>query len=180
IDQNNSASLLGFFELFNGTGTNIWSVDETGFMRSRRGARFGSNIVVGSGTTGCVMDANSTVIAGICSSDMRLKKDVQPFHNILGSLTMLQPVHFKWKADEYPEFAFGTSTSFGLVAQNVEKVLPELVTEDDKGFKAVKYNKLPLLMLQAIKELKAENDLLKKRLETLERTSGIIEQVRAN
>ena len=73
----------------------------------------------------------------------------------------LQPVNFYWRASEYPKKAFGSSQSFGLVAQDVEQVLPELVTEDEQGFKAVRYNKLPLLMLQGLKELKADNDSLK-------------------
>ena len=66
-----------------------------------------------------------------------------------------------------------TSTSarrqtFGLIAQDVEKVLPELVTTDEQGYKAVRYNALPFHMLQAIKDLKAENDELKQRLEQQE------------
>ena len=59
----------------------------------------------------------------------------------------------------------GTSRSFGLIAQEVEKVLPELVTTDERGFKAVKYSQLPLLLLQAVRELKAENDGLRKQVE---------------
>jgi FtsZ-binding cell division protein ZapB len=43
----------------------------------------------------------------------------------------------------------------------VEKVLPELVTEDEQGYKAVRYNKLPFLMLEGIKELKEANDALR-------------------
>ena len=55
-----------------------------------------------------------------------------------------------------------------MIAQDVEKVLPELVTADDQGYKAVRYNALPFYMLQAIKDLKAENDELKQRLEQQE------------
>jgi hypothetical protein len=55
-----------------------------------------------------------------------------------------------------------------LIAQEVEAVLPELVTTDEQGFKAVNYSKLPLLTIQAVKELKAENDDLKTRLAALE------------
>ena len=71
-------------------------------------------------------------------------------------------------ADEFPERAFGDRRSFGLVAQEVERVLPELVTTDEDGFKAVNYSKLPLLAIQAIKELKEKNDALEARLAALE------------
>ena len=116
------------------------------------------DIRIGVGTTGCVEDSDGSVIAGTCSSDARLKTNVRAFAPLLERLVRLQPVYFDWRADEFPEFHFGYSTSHGLIAQEVEKVLPELVTEDSKGYKAVKYGQLPLLTLQAIRELKTEAD----------------------
>jgi len=126
------------------------------------------NIKIGTGTTGCVLDADGGVIAGTCFSDRRFKKDITPFARSLEKLSLLQPVHFSWRADEYPDRHFGASQSFGLIAQDVEPVLPELVTTDAQGFEAVRYSALPLYMLQAIKELKAENDALKARLQAQE------------
>lgn len=126
------------------------------------------DVRVGTGTTGCVKDADGTVIAGTCSSDLRFKKQVTPFPSSLDKVSRLQPVHFYWRQDEFPERSFGPTQSFGLVAQDVEAVMPELVTTDKEGYRAVKYSELPLHMLQAIKELKAENDELKARLSALE------------
>ena len=122
------------------------------------------DIRVGTGTTGCVKDSDGTLIAGSCSSDARLKTHITPFPHLLDKLVQLQPVHFFWRNEEFKERHFGSSKSFGLIAQEVEKVLPELVTEDEQGYKAVNYSKLPLLSIQAIKELKQENDSLKQRL----------------
>ena len=122
------------------------------------------DIRVGTGTTGCVKDADATVLTGTCSSDRRLKKNITPFGRALDDVGRLQPVHFRWRTDEYPERHFGASETFGLIAQDVEQVLPELVTTDEQGYKAVRYNALPMLMLQAIKDLKAENDQLKELL----------------
>ena len=126
------------------------------------------DIRVGTGTTGCVKDADATVLTGVCSSDLRFKKNITPFGRALEKVAALQPVNFYWRADEYADKHFGTSETFGLIAQDVEKVLPELVTADDQGYKAVRYNALPFHMLQAIKDLKAENDELKQRLEQQE------------
>lgn len=125
------------------------------------------NLRVGTGTNGCVRDANATVIAGACSSDARLKRNITPFPKVLEKLARLQPVHFYWNTREHPERGFGESLSFGLVAQDVERIMPELIAEEDDGYKAVRYNKLPLLMLQGIKELKADNDVLKRENEKL-------------
>jgi hypothetical protein len=137
------------------------------------------DIRVGTGTTGCVKDADATVIAGTCSSDRRLKRNITPFAGSLNKVSQLQPVHFFWKADEYPDRHFGASESFGLIAQDVEQILPELVATDADGYKAVKYSALPLHMLQAIKELKSENDSLKALLQAQdERLRRLEEQAR--
>jgi hypothetical protein len=134
------------------------------------------NIRIGSGTSGCVLDNDGTVIAGTCSSDARFKRDIVPFAHLLDKLAQLQPVQFYWRAEEFKERHFGTKPSFGLIAQEVEKVLPELVTEDEQGYKAVNYSKLPLLTLQAIKELKAENDALKQRLSQQQASAALQQQ----
>ena len=116
----------------------------------------------------CVKNASGTQIAGSCPSDARLKTNIQPFSPVLEGLVQLQPVHFDWRAAEYPDYHFGTSRSYGLVAQEVERQFPELVSEDSRGFKAVNYSELPLLLLQAVRELKAENDILRQQLRTIQ------------
>jgi predicted methyltransferase len=83
---------------------------------------------------------------------------------MLDKVTALQPVHYFWRASEFPNRHFGNSQNYGLIAQDVEQVLPELVATDGDGYKAVDYSELPLLTIQAVKELKAENDALKARV----------------
>lgn len=121
----------------------------------------------GSGV-GCVEDRDGDVIAGVCASDARFKRDVVSFEPMLSKVAALRPVHFYWRASEFPTRAFGASESHGLVAQEVEQILPELVATDEEGYKAVNYSKLPLIALQAIKELKEKNDALERRLSALE------------
>jgi hypothetical protein len=58
--------------------------------------------------------------------------------------------------------------TYGLFAQDVAEVLPELVSTDAGGYQAVDYSKLPLLAMQAIKELKEKNDALEGRLAEIE------------
>ena len=102
-------------------------------------------------------------------SDRRFKKDITPFKPMLDHLTALQPVHYYWRTTEFPDRHFGAAQTYGLIAQDVEQVLPELVVTNDDGYKAVDYSKLPLLTIQAVKELKSENDTLKDRVAELER-----------
>ncbi len=102
--------------------------------------------------TNCVKNAGGTMIAGTCSSDERLKKDIQPLGSVLDKVLALQPVTYKWRSDEFPQFHFGDQTNTGLIAQQVEKTLPELVAQNVNGYKAIRYSDLPFYMLQALKE----------------------------
>ena len=114
-----------------------------------------------SGNNGCLKDFSGTGIVGTCASDLRFKKDITPFGSVLGSLTRLQPVSYSWRTDEFPQHHFGPVRASGLIAQEVEAVFPELVVTGADGYKAVNYSTLPLLTIQAVKELKSENDALR-------------------
>jgi hypothetical protein len=115
---------------------------------------FGDLRVGTTGTNGCVKNFAGTQLTGSCVSDRRFKKNITPFGSALNQLTALQPVHFYWRAAEFPDRHFGDTQAYGLIAQDVEQVLPELVVTDKDGFKQVDYAKLPLLTIQAVKELK--------------------------
>jgi hypothetical protein len=130
---------------------------------------FGDIRVGTTGTNGCLLNFGGGTITGTCSSDRRLKKNITPFGPVLNQLTALQPVHYYWRASEFPDRHFGDAQTYGLVAQDVEQVLPELVVTNADGYKAVDYSKLPLLTIEAVKELKSENDSLKERVAELER-----------
>ena len=131
---------------------------------------FGDIRVGTTGTNGCLRNFAGTGIAGTCSSDRRFKKDITPFSHVLEQVTALQPVHYSWRTADFPAQHFGDGRAYGLIAQDVEQVLPELVVTNDDGFKAVDYSKLPLLTIQAVKDLKAENDGLKQRIAELEKS----------
>lgn len=73
----------------------------------------------------------------------------------------LQGVSYNWNIKDFPENGFSNETQIGLIAQDVEKIIPELVNTNDDGYKAVSYEKLTAVLIEAIKELKSENDDLK-------------------
>lgn len=130
---------------------------------------FGDMRVGTSGTNGCVQRYDGTPIVGSCSSDICLKRDIKPLSGVLDKVAQLRPVSYYWRSKEYPKLYLGNQKNLGLIAQDVEKVMPELVSTDDQGLKRVNYGvDLFMLMIQSIKELKAENDGLKARVERLE------------
>ena len=164
VEQNNSI-VLGSISGVNGAT----AMTDVGIGVTQPARRLDVNgiIRVGSttGTIGCIEDRDGTVIAGTCSSDVRFKKNITPFGSVLNKFSRLQPVNYFWRKDEFADQKFGDRQSYGLIAQDVEQLFPELVATDEQGFKMVNYTKLPLLTIQAVKELKAENDALKAELE---------------
>ncbi|MFO7829679.1 MAG: tail fiber domain-containing protein [Bacteroidales bacterium] len=85
-------------------------------------------------------------------SDIRLKKDIRNIDTPLKKIKQLNGVSFLWKVNEFPDKQLSSKGQIGVIAQEVEKVLPELVFEDDEGFKAVAYDKLNAVLIEAIKE----------------------------
>jgi len=88
------------------------------------------------------------------TSDERLKQNIQPLVSSLAKLAQLRGVSFKWK-DEPQD------NQIGLVAQEVEKILPEIVSTDSKGYKSIAYGKLTAVLLEAIKEQQQQIEELK-------------------
>jgi BMFP domain-containing protein YqiC len=136
------------------------------------------NIRVGtSGTNGCIQRFDGTGIIGLCSSDLRLKTNIMPFEPVLDKVIRLVPVHFQWRAKEFPGYHFGDSVNSGLVAQDVEKVFPAMVATDENGYKMVNYSELPYLTLAAIRELRAENEALRARVSELEQKNRQLDEI---
>lgn len=104
---------------------------------------------VGNAADGTTASANAWNI----NSDVRWKKDISSITNGLELATALQGVNYTWKGNNKKDF--------GFIAQEVEKVLPLAVHNDDKGYKAVDYARITSVLVEAIKELKKQNDELK-------------------
>jgi hypothetical protein len=126
------------------------------------------------GTYGLYVAGSAYCTGSWGGSDLRWKKDIEPLDGILPKIVQLQGTSFNWKTDEYPEMNFENRKQIGLVAQDVERIFPDLVRTDDKGYKAVSYEKLPVLLLEGIKEqqkqleaVKIENSELKAELQVL-------------
>ncbi|RYZ49952.1 MAG: hypothetical protein EOP49_15075, partial [Sphingobacteriales bacterium] len=116
------------------------------------------DVRIGTGTTGCLKDADATVISGSCSSDIRFKKDIKPLERMLDRISLLRPSSYYWRSDEFPDRHFGLSKQIGLIAQDVLKVIPELVAMDDTGYYRVNYSAIPMYMLEALIDLKGDFD----------------------
>jgi hypothetical protein len=113
------------------------------------------------------IDADGDIIAysTATSSDIKLKENIQIVSGALEKVSQLEGVTFNWKKDG--------KESAGVIAQNVEEVLPSAVkdvdtlSEEGETHKVVDYNQLSALFIEAIKELKEENKSLRAEIESL-------------
>ena len=170
---------------FHGDGTNLdlsnnTSIADGDFVKKSTGGTFAGQVIVQPGplptgqkalivggeayftqtisTLGGV-EAAGDVIA-FSSSDERLKDNLKLISDPLEKISKINGYEFDWndKQDTY------TGHDVGVVAQEIEQVLPEVVTERDDGYKAVKYEKLVPLLIESIKELTAKVEELESKL----------------
>ncbi|WP_168196435.1 tail fiber domain-containing protein [Bdellovibrio sp. NC01] len=131
-----------------GAGGNQWR-----WYSSSTGAPLGANAMCfGIGT--CLFTLNSDGSAKLTgaltqASDMRLKRDVATIPDSLRKLEGLRGVTYNW-IDPQKE----SNKQYGVIAQEVEAIFPDLVKTDKEGFKSVNYTGLIAPMINAIKELK--------------------------
>ncbi|MBG8555032.1 tail fiber domain-containing protein [Hymenobacter sp. BT594] len=95
------------------------------------------------------------------TSDARFKTQVRPLSGALAHVQLLRGVRYRWNALGVQHGGQPGDEQVGLLAQELEAVYPELVRTDEQGYKSVNYVQLTPVLLEAIKELKAENDTLK-------------------
>ena len=113
-----------------------------------------------SGTTGEIRAAGD--ITAYYSSDNRLKENISNIDEPLKKLSYINGVEFDWIPKEGIHSNEGHD--IGVIAQEIEKILPELVTTRENGYKAVRYEKIVALLIEAVKEQQSQIDELKNKL----------------
>jgi Chaperone of endosialidase len=110
---------------------------------------------------GDINASGSVRAAGIVlSSDIRFKKNIAPLQNSLSNLLKINAVSYNWRNDDFTERNFSDKKQFGVIAQEIETIFPELIDLDSQGFKSVNYIALVPVMIEAIKELNQKITLL--------------------
>jgi hypothetical protein len=172
-----------------GSGTGLWGISQSptagvgvdGVADSAGGLGVRGRSTNGTGIYGVSSTGNAgwfdgrTVVNGILratrvqiTSDERFKRDIRPLAESLDTVSRLRGVSYAWRTDEFPERRFDSGRQIGLIAQEVEKVVPELVNTDDSGYKSVEYANMVGILVEAVKELKAQNESLRARVQALE------------
>jgi hypothetical protein len=105
-----------------------------------------------------LFDSGNMTIAGTLTqnSDVRLKENIKPIESALDKIKQMQGVEFN-------KINSGTK-EIGVVAQEIEKIIPELVLEDKEGIKSVAYGNITAVLIEAIKEQQKQIEELKQQL----------------
>ena len=144
-----SSGTSGEVAINNNTDNYVLTATATAAINGEQNLTFnGSKLIV----TGDI-SASGDVVA-FDSSDERLKDNLQPITGALNLVKSLKGYRFEW--NENQDLYFGKD--IGVVAQEIETIFPELVNTRDNGYKAVKYNKLVAVLIQAINELSEKID----------------------
>jgi hypothetical protein len=126
-------------------------------------------IGIGNSTPGYTLSVSGTIWANgsaiangaLTWSDARWKKDIKPLGGSLAKVEKLQGVSYDWETKKFPDRNFPKGRQIGLIAQEVEKIYPEMITEDKDGYKLLSYDKMSAVLIEAVKELSAEVKALK-------------------
>ena len=102
-------------------------------------------------------------ITAYYSSDISLKDNIRPIESAIFKVQQIRGVTFDWN-EKSPGWARERGHDVGVIAQEVEKVLPEVVQERTNGYLGVDYKRIIPLLIESVKELKQEVDDLKKKV----------------
>lgn len=114
----------------------------------------------GVGVTGAMYVGGE--IVAYAASDIKLKENISKIDNSLEKLLKISGYQYHWNKiaqEMYPE---RTMQDVGVIAQEVKEVIPSAVVERDDGYLAVRYDKLIPLLIEAVKSLKEEIEIMKR------------------
>jgi len=117
------------------------------------------------------IDATNDIVA-YSSSDIRFKENIKAIENPIEKIRKISGNTYDWKAENKIEHGY-EGNDVGVIAQEIEAVLPQLVQTRDNGYKAVKYDKLVALLIEGIKEQQTQIENLSIEIENLKKQKGL-------
>ena len=140
-------------------GTNSYITNKTGALKVATETS-GIAVTIGHTTSTVTIGDNLTVTDTLTELSQReMKTNIEPIENILPAVLQMQGVSFDWKKDK------NEKNHYGFIAEDVEKILPNLVSHDEEGkAQGIQYSKMTAVLLEAIKEQQIQIDELKSKL----------------
>jgi len=105
--------------------------------------------------------------------DERLKENIQPLSGALSTVLQLQGKQYRLIDESVDQ------TDIGLIAQDVEKVLPEIVSESEDGYKAIAYQSLTAVLIEAMREQQQQITAQQDQITALEKENQYLKSIMA-
>jgi hypothetical protein len=151
-----------------------------------------SSVLISADTAGAWVGINTTspseelhVVGNICAtgtiaacSDSRYKDNIETITDALVLLEKINGVTFDWRTDEFPEQRFSEDQQVGFIAQDINEVLPEVVSQGSDGFYSVDYGKLTPVLVAAVKEQQQQIENLKVELAKNKRLENEVQELK--
>ena len=157
------------------TDANDWVIktNNTEKMRVTTAGKVGIGVTAPTAT----LEVNGTLKTILINelSDIRYKKDITTINNGLLLVNQLRGVNYNWRTKEFKNKEFDSTAQIGVIAQEVEKVLPQVVFTDTQGFKSVDYSKLTAVLIEAIKEQQITIEQLQSGISALNQKVGVLQ-----
>ena len=150
----------GNFARFHTNNSDTYFDMSCGDVIWRQGSAGGSHRFEHAMTSG-TFTSSGDIIAFGSPSDKRLKENIKPIESALNKVSKLQGVTFDWKQSDS---ILDIKEDIGFIAQDVKEVVPQLVRENEDGMLSMRHQGITPILLEAIKELKAEIEELKKQI----------------
>ncbi|MGY8867161.1 MAG: pyocin knob domain-containing S74 family peptidase, partial [Methylophagaceae bacterium] len=190
-DNGTGRSAMGYNGFW--TTGNGYKVDDGSYGSCTYGAYYG-NILLDGGATGTNsyyvgIPSNTSAqtlyvggpiladgdVTAFYSSDRRLKENIKPIENSLDKIKKLNGVTFDWikltEEEKGVKHQYNEGSDLGVIAQEVEEVLPELVKTRKSGYKAVDYQKFTAVLIEAVKDQQTQIDELKDLVSKLQKNA---------
>ncbi len=127
------------------------------------------------GTYQLYVNGSVYATAGYFSSDMRWKENVARVEGALAKVLEMRGVTYTYKQKEFPNLRFPEGKQLGFIAQELERVVPEVVVTNSDGYKVVAYQNLTAILTEAIQEQQTQIQKLQSRIDRLEAALGLKE-----
>ena len=139
--------------------------------------------VIGDISSSATVRSTFAVVTGAIAacSDGRYKKNILPLKSSLDKVMQLRPVTYNWKTEEFPNKHFTNDLQIGFIAQELEKIIPQVVHTDvaDNNYKSVDYGRLTPVLVEAMKEQQVQIEKLQKEVEELKKAKSEYDSLKA-
>ena len=136
--------------------------DGTGNLTEKIRIKDDGNVGIGTSDPNYKLQVNGSAAGTgdwVNISDKRYKDNIKSLKNILPKIMKLNAVYYDWKRGEFPDKNFSKKRQIGFIAQEVEKLFPELVHNDNSNYKSIAYSKITAILVRAIQELQEEQNI---------------------